>query len=231
MVLAASSQLAPSIKPRTRSVGKWPGIYWQPGKHHAVGCRISASHANVSRMRPNMEIQFEIGSVGDLVDVAARRELERQADFILTGAPRLRDEAEDADIFSLGRLRKPKDIDQELLYKAPKVSTRFSRYHGRIFAATCTECRRPMSHYSGSRCRFCYRVSARLRYYKVREVRAGVADQQEQITRGMWSNAGDYSERTQITMPTTEWWDETDEGMVRFARVHWKRQSIITDHQ
>lgn len=176
-----------------------------------------------------MNQHFQIGTVGDLVDVAARRELERQAEFILSGAPKVREQAVDYGIFSLGRLRKPKELDEPLEYRQPLISARRCREAGKIISRACIECGRPMDYLSAARCRFCYRVAARLRYYEIREVRTGVVEREQKTTRGMWEDRGDDSVRVQIVMPETEWWDETDEGLVRFARVSWRRQLSVSE--
>lgn len=135
-----------------------------------------------------MTFTLKVASMDDLLRMSPQ-ELGDQASIILSGEEGLLDEACDREI--IRRLYIPRNLNRPLVYQTPKSDAWLSpsmKQH-----CLCCECGRPRSYGSGRRCKFCYLLGVRLKFYEASEGAAWL----EYQARG-------------IVMPETEWWDDSD---------------------
>ena len=158
--------------------------------------------------RPPSWPTYKISAVKDLQKMSSEK-LEEQANILLYGVPLVLEEACQRQIFRRW-LYVPRNIKTALIKVEPKT---FRLTRERLF---CEDCGWPRSRLSGKLCRFCYIKNARLKYFELRE---NVSDWESRF----YGGRDEYGGHTGITMPTTEWWDDSDIPAVpkRLAKVDW----------
>lgn len=143
-------------------------------------------------------MHLKIRSVSELRQLTPA-DLEREANMVLYGHRDILDEALDRQIFK--RLYIPRNLNKGLVYVVPKST--FLK-----IPLKCCDCGRPRSYFSGKRCKFCYLLIGRMKFY---EAQAGAAWLDDQMFGGF--EGGNH---VGIAMPVTEWWDDTDMPTYRY---------------
>lgn len=155
---------------------------------------------------------LKVYSTNDLIRMRPN-ELEQQANLLLYGSSHVVEEAFEREIFKA--LYIPRNLNRPLVYVPPKQSIYFCRAEKLVVDCRCEDCGRPRHINSGRRCRYCYLLTSRMKFYEGQEGAIWLDSQ----TKGSWENG----QQVGVQMPITEWWDESiiSAKPVRIGRVEW----------
>lgn len=162
-------------------------------------------------------IHAKIKSADDLVGVS-KDALERQANLMLYGTPLVLEDAMERQIFRT--LYVPRNLNKPLVYQLPKKPKSTSIHNAWLKQSLCIDCGRPRHYNGASRCKFCYLLRSRLKFYEAHQGASWIESQ----VYGAMQNAYEGEQRVGVVMPVTEWWDDSDMPAYRYiASAQWTK--------
>lgn len=160
-----------------------------------------------------------IKSIEDLRQLSAS-DLEKEANIVLYGRPLVLEEALERQVIQ--RLYVPRNLNRPLVYREPKPPGTMNRNSPILKLHVCNDCGKPKHYSSGQFCQFCFSLRVRMRFYEKQQGAIWLESQFGGGGFGEFVEGQQSQQRIGITMPVTEWWDDTDEGKLRYlANLKW----------